>query len=328
MTARPAPSTLFIEITQECNYHCRYCHMWTLKDDSDALSTNEKASAIRQFARMNPNGHVAFTGGEPMRKDEFWILVGEARACGLLSAANTNGSYIGPEDHERVLTKGPDFLMLSLDSHSPDVHDYHRGVPGSFAATVNTISSLLRLRRQIGSRAKARLTTNSVLTDRNIFDVQRYASFATELGLDGCTFQVLIPTFAGKGRQDAFYRKRFFPDRAAAIGALQELRDHLSEYPIVKTTDNDLRWMQSYIADPNGLTEPICNSHERNMMVDHRGEVQLCFDMRKIFDGKSIGNVRSSSLAALWAGDDAEAARSIMEQCRRSCGTLNCHRRH
>jgi MoaA/NifB/PqqE/SkfB family radical SAM enzyme len=270
---------------------------------------------------------VVFTGGEVMMREEFWMLVREARECGLLSAANTNGSYIGSEDHERVLNKGPDHLVFSLDSHTPRVHDYHRGMPGSFAATVKTISGLVGMRRQTGHLSKIQLFTNSVLTDRNIHDVSQYASFATGLGLDGCTFQVLSPTFHRKGREDLFYRKHFFPDRSAAIKSLQELRNHLSEYPVVKTTDNDLRWMQSYIADPNRLTEPICNSHERNMMVDHRGEVQLCFDMRKIFDGKSIGNVRSSSLFDLWAGDEAEAARGIMEHCRLSCGMLNCHRR-
>ncbi len=327
MTARPSPSNLFIEITQECNYHCRYCHMWTLKDPADALSSDEKASTIRQFARMSPTGHVVFAGGEVMKKDEFWMLVREARDCGLFSAANTNGSFIGPENYERVLKEGPDQLTISLDSRMSDVHDYHRGVRGSFAATVKTISALLSLRDRIGRGAQPRITTNSVLTDRNIHDVLSYASFATELGLDGCTFQVLGPTFHGKGREDVFYRKHFFPDRGAAINALQELRDRLSEYPVVLTTDNDLRWMQSYIANPDGLIEPICNSHERNMMIDHQGEVQLCFDMRKIFDGKSIGNVRSSSLFDLWSGDTAEAARGIMEHCRRSCGMLNCHRR-
>ena len=327
MTTTRPPSTLFIEITQECNYHCRYCHMWTLKDDDRALSADEKASTIRQFARLNPAGNVAFCGGEVMMKDEFWMLVREARECGLLSTANSNGSYIGPDDHERVLNQGPDRLFLSLDSHIPTVHDYHRGVPGSFATTVKTILGLVSLRRQIGRHGKAKLFTNSVLTDRNIHDVLRYASFAAGLGLDGCTFQVLNPTFHRKGRKDVFYSKNFFSDRTAAIKVLQELREHLSEYPIVKTTDNDLRWMQSYIADPYGLTEAICNSHERNIMVDHLGEVQLCFAMRSIFGGKSVGNIRSSDLSDLWAGDEAEAARGIMERCRRPCGMLNCHRR-
>ena len=329
MIMRPAPTTLFIEITQECNYRCRYCHMWTLKDAADALTADEKAAVIRQFARLNPRGHVSFCGGEVMMKEEFWFLVCEARECGLRSSANTNGSYIGPEDHERVLTTGPDNLKFSLDSHLAEVHDYHRGMPGSFATTVKTIAGLVDLRRQMGRPAKTMLSTNSVLTDRNIHGVLQYISFATELGLDGCTFQVLSPTFYRKGRKDAFYRKHFFPDRTSAIAALQELRDHLSEYPIVRTTENDLRWMQSYIAnpDPEDLDDPVCNSHERNIMVDYRGEVQFCFNMRAIFDGKSIGNVRSSSLSRLWTGDDAEAARSVMENCRKSCGMLNCHRR-
>jgi MoaA/NifB/PqqE/SkfB family radical SAM enzyme len=327
MKATSPPSTLFIEITRECNSRCRYCHMWTLKDGPESLSTEEKAAAIRDFAKMNPHGQVVFTGGEVMMKDEFWHLIGEARKSGLLSATNTNGSYVGPENHERLLADGPDHLVFSLDSHIAEVHDYHRGLAGAFTHTVETLRELVRLRGSSGSRAKTQLFTNSVLTDRNIEHLLTYAAFATDLGLDGCTFQVLSPTFHRKGRGDVFYRKHFFPDRPAAIAVLQVLRDRLAEFPVIKTTDNDLRWMQSYIFDPAALTEPICNSHERNMMVDYQGEVLLCFDMRQIFDGRSVGNIRTSGLGDLWGGEVAHTARGIMESCRKPCGMLNCHRR-
>jgi radical SAM protein with 4Fe4S-binding SPASM domain len=85
--------------------------------------------------------------------------------------------------------------------------------------------------------------------------------------------------------------------------------------------------MQAYIANPHALTEQICNSHERNMMVDHKGDVLLCFDMRKIFDGNPIGNVKHTSLSDLWHGSIAAEAREIMKYCRHPCGMLNCHRR-
>jgi MoaA/NifB/PqqE/SkfB family radical SAM enzyme len=226
-----------------------------------------------------------------------------------------------------VLRKGPDHLVFSLDSHSSLIHDYNRGVRGSFDATVATISRLLDLRRSLPGTQPVKLFTNSVLTSDNIGDLLAYADFATELGVDGCTFQVLSPTFHRQGSRDRFYERKFFPDRLAAIQALQRLRDQLARYPVVKSSDADLRWMQVYIEHPEALTEQICNSHERNMMVDHTGDVLLCFDMRKIFDGNPIGSVTSATLSDLWYGSLAAEARAIMKDCRHTCGMLNCHRR-
>lgn len=316
-----------MEITRKCNYRCRYCHMWTLRDSPDALTTDEKISLIESFAMLNPKGRIVFTGGEVMMKPEFFQLIEVARGFGLETATNTNGSFVPNLSYELVLRQGPDYLVFSLDSHSPRVHDYNRGISGSFEATVDTILGLLALRRQLSEFYRVKLFTNSVLTSDNIGDLQAFVTFATELGLDGCTFQVLSPTFYRRSLRDRFYERKFFPDQQLAIQALQELREQLAHYPVVKSSDEDLRWMQVYIAHPHALTEQICNSHERNMMVDHIGDVLLCFDMRKIFGGNPIGNVKDASLSDLWHGSIAADAREIMKNCRHPCGILNCHRR-
>ncbi len=63
------------------------------------------------------------------------------------------------------------------------------------------------------------------------------------------------------------------------------------------------------------------------MMVDQHGNVQLCFFMRDILNGRALGNVRQSSLRQLCESGLATEARGVMARCRRNCGMLNCHRK-
>lgn len=322
------PSTLFIEVTTQCNYRCRYCHMWTTREKSTALATAEKLQVIDDFCNMNPNGEIFLSGGETMSKTlEFFALSAHCRQRKMRCSANTNGSYITDSIFDTILREGPQHLVISLDSHRPEIHDYGRGIRGSYTHTVNTISALVQRRVELGLERHSLLFTNSVIYDRNVVDLLEYAEFATALGLDGIYFQALTPTFCRKGRDDKFYAKHFFPDRAGAIAHIETLVARIGEFPIVKTSVQDLRWMQLYIADPEYLGEPVCGSHERNIMVDSDGDVQLCFNMRKLLGGRVLGNVRAQSISQLWQSEVAHEARDIMGSCRQICGMLNCHRR-
>jgi MoaA/NifB/PqqE/SkfB family radical SAM enzyme len=302
--------------------------MWTLRDDPQMLSGEERRALVCEFAAMSPGGEVVLTGGETMRdKEAFFSLTRLCRELGLRSAANTNGSYITRDDDDRLLAEGPTYLVFSLDSHDAAIHDYNRGIDGSCETTIATMKRLLAAKARLGAPTATEIMTNSVLLEGNIRSLFELLDALAEIPVDGALLQVLSPTFHRRGEEDVFYQRNFFRDRAAAVEILQRLIRRIGDYPILRTTATDLRWMQRYILLPEVIDEGICGSHEKNIMVDHRGEVQLCFNMRKIFDGRSIGNTRSSGLVAMWTGSLAGQARDVMAGCRKSCGMLNCHRR-
>jgi MoaA/NifB/PqqE/SkfB family radical SAM enzyme len=322
------PRTLFIEVTTECNLRCQQCHMWRSQEPPTALSTEEKTALLHPFATWSPGATVVLTGGEPLHKrDELFALTRACRQRGLLAAANTNATLVDEETVDRLLTEGPRFLIVSLDSHRPALHDWIRGVTGTHDRAVSMIRRLLTRRRDTYPDSDLRLLTNTIIFDRNVGELEAYVEFARELGVDGVTFQMLSRTFMRASRGDPFFDRHFPRDVARVDTAIERLLELKSGGAPIGTTENDLRWMKLYARDPDFIGEQVCGSAERNMMVDQHGNVQLCFFMRELLGGRVIGNVRQSSLRELWESEFADQARGVMAGCRRNCGMLNCHRK-
>lgn len=324
------PQHLFIEITTECNSRCKQCHLWMSKEDKNkSLKTEEKLDIIRQFYRLNKNSFVVLSGGETMLKtDEFFAITTLCRNLNLKSVANTNATCITTDALiKKTLTLGPTYLIISLDSHLPDIHDYLRGVQGCYAHVINVIKALVKLRKEKYPEIDTRILTNSVVFNGNIHLLKDYINFAKKIGIDGVMFQMLSPTFGFQGETDVFFEKHFFEDKTKAKEYIDQIIKIYSNDGFVLTNKNDLEWMKIYIDNPHFTSEQVCNSHERNMMIDSYGDVQLCFGMKSLTDGKPLGNIRHDSLYDLWISQSAREARKIMSICKKSCGMLHCHRR-
>jgi MoaA/NifB/PqqE/SkfB family radical SAM enzyme len=322
------PKTLFITIGTECNSKCKYCHMWMTKEHSGGLTTEEKVKVIEGFQKINPDGKVVLTGGETMLKyDEFFILTKECKRLKLLSAANTNASLINDQNIKKVMVEGPNHLVISLDSHIEKIHDFSRGMDGSYQHNVDILKKLVVAKKK--NNYQNEIFTNSVIYDLNINDLLEYINFVEKIGMDGCTFQIISRTFYRKGDGDYFFKHHFFKDKAEATSKIQDIINALPDHKIVRTTKQDFEWMKLYIENPDFIGEQVCGSHEKNIMIDCYGEIQLCFNMTKINQNKSLGNIRDFDydISRVWDSDEADKVRLIMMNCRLNCGMLNCHRR-
>lgn len=322
------PKTIFIEISTECNSRCKYCHMWTTKEKEGSLTTQEKIQIIEGFKNVNPGGEVVLTGGETMKKyDEFFTLTKKCLELHLVCAANTNGSFINDANIEKILEEGPTYLVVSLDSHIEQYHDFSRGVKGIYKHVVSMLEKMVAVKRK--NNYKTEIITNSVVFNENINYLQDFILFVENIGIDGCMFQMLSRTFYKKTAVDSFFDNHFFKDKANAVQQIQNVIDILDKHPIIRTTKQDFEWMKLYVYNPDFIGEQVCGSHERNIMIDSYGEIQLCFNMKKINNGKSLGNIRdyNNDVQKIWESKEANTIRAVMEHCRLNCGMLNCHRK-
>lgn len=302
--------------------------MWRSTEPNDTLTTAEKVALVEEFGRWTTHGVVVLTGGEPFRKpDEVLAVARAARRHGDSVALNTNGTLIAPEFYETLLREGPHYLIVSLDAPDPETHDWIRGQRGTWDKAVDTIRGLLAARESKHPESDVKILINCILCDRTLEKALAHLRFAKDLGVDGVMFQALSRTFMNQGRKDVFFEMHRPRDLKRTDDVLDGLIEFRRNDRFLQTEQRDLEWMKLYFRDPDFIAEPVCDSAHRNMMVNMYGEIQLCFAMKALLNGKHLGNVRSTSLQEAWAGSEAVQARAAMDVCRKNCGMLHCHRR-
>lgn len=328
----PPPSIFAIMITSECNLRCKQCFMWQNKEH-EFLTLQEKISLIEQYHLLNPHGTVSLTGGEPLLKEEeFFTLSRLCRTLNLTSSVVTNASLINESNYERLLLEGPDILCVSLESHIESVHDYVRGVKGTWKHVTTVLRDLAELRKTKFPDSKTRIVTSSILFDKNISLCKDFIEYTKELGIDGVSFRCLLKTFVNETKgeiKDAFFQRNFFKDQESAVQMIDELIQMKKTDGFLLDKIEDYQWIKAYIKQggKHSLGKPICASHWNMIIVKHDGEYELCPSRHLIPSIAPLGSTRDMSLLDFWTSTSAKNARDIMDQCELSCGMLQFNRR-
>ncbi|MBN2407345.1 MAG: radical SAM protein [Elusimicrobia bacterium] len=117
---RHCPLILGWAITNRCNLNCIYCNANNVK--SPELGTREALCVIDELAEMG-TALIAFTGGEPLLRDDMAEIAEHACARNISVNLITNGTLLL---EKKNILKHVDFFTLSLDG-TREIHDYQRG---------------------------------------------------------------------------------------------------------------------------------------------------------------------------------------------------------
>ena len=184
---------IYFYLTEGCNLRCRHC--WIApkyqkeKDSYPSLSLELFRSIIKQAKPLGLSG-VKLTGGEPLLHPQFHEILEEIRANDLRLTVETNGILCTESvAREMAACKNP-FASVSLDAADAKVHEWMRGVRGSFEAAKEGIRSLV----------KAGLEPQIIMTmvRRNQDQIEAVVRLAESLGARSVKFNVLQPTARGE----------------------------------------------------------------------------------------------------------------------------------
>jgi MoaA/NifB/PqqE/SkfB family radical SAM enzyme len=319
------PRNLYLVLTTACNLRCKQCFLWDLPRPPDALNPEERLKAVADFARLSPGGRVILTGGEPfLQREHLFDILAVCREHGLRVEINTNGTLLYGEVVARLLRCPPDRLVVSLDSHRPEVHDGPRGKRGTFEEVVQNVRELARAR---SPERHVSVFIHAFVFEGNIYALEEFVEFVRSLAVDGVQFQLLGPSFALRAREDLFFKSESCRDPLRAAAALVALAERYRDDPFVVTRPREFMLIADHLRGGVESRPGVCRSHEKNIVLDMKGDVQLCFSMRALTGGRAVGNVRESSLEALWSSPFAGSMRALMGRCGKACGLLSCHRR-
>lgn len=136
---------LYFYLTEECNLKCRHCWIAPKYQESDCqltfLPTDLFRAIIQQAKPLGLSG-VKLTGGEPLLHPDIGDILTYLRNEGLGLVMETNGTLCTPDLATKIGDCGDPFVSVSIDAAEPEIHEYIRGVPGSFRAAVDGVKHL------------------------------------------------------------------------------------------------------------------------------------------------------------------------------------------
>lgn len=174
LTGRPKPIFATLATNSDCQSHCRYCKIPSLK--TPRLSTEQTIAIIDQLADFGIQ-RLGVWGGEPLLRPDLKEILSRAKERSMYVTLDTNG-YLIPRRTDLLETI--DHLIISLDGPE-EAHDANRE-PGSFAKAWEAVETV--------SRAGTPLWTITVLTANNLDKVDWILDRAEAKNFTP-TFQVL-----------------------------------------------------------------------------------------------------------------------------------------
>jgi hypothetical protein len=172
----------------------------------------------------------------------------------------------------------------------------------------------------------------TIVCERNYRDLEAmYELVLNDIGADKLKLNILQPSFGLGNGNDRFYAKHLVRD----AGELSHIICHCSTRfdlginPLwVDQVEMYHRSMHAHEQEMRkgwlGVAQTrdhICNTYERNLMVDRYGFARLCFSPQ--YDGMQLS--KPGDLRRFW--DGAEATRELMRRCNRPCGISHSVRR-
>jgi MoaA/NifB/PqqE/SkfB family radical SAM enzyme len=332
------PKFLFLDTNLQCNLKCKTCMYWTREEVAlpSHITVEQRNSIIDEFAEMNPNGTIVICGGEAlMNPERYWPITKKCREHGLKCFSVMNGTMVTtPEMAERLILEGPTEITISLNSYIPEVHDSTRGVVGSFDIAVNAIRLLLAARQKLNMPTP--VYAMSIMCEQNYRDLDKFYDFVlNDLKADKLKLNWLQPMFgtlqdeSGKDRGDKFYKKNVIKDHDGLFEILNQCSEKYKlnldpewidtvkmYHRSVHKNDDAIKGWQG-----KGTEKLICNSFDRNIMVDMDGIARLCFSTG--FPGQKIN--KHGDLRRFWYNNDV--LRESMSKCTQYCGISHSVRR-
>jgi len=151
---------VYWEMTQACALACRHCRAEAMPAPApNELTTEEGKALLAQIAEFGePFPQLILTGGDPLMRPDLFEIIDEARRLGIgVSITPAATPSLTREILVKLMDHGVEGLGLSLDASTAERHDGIRGVPGTFARTLQAIgwATELKLPLQVNTLCAA-----------------------------------------------------------------------------------------------------------------------------------------------------------------------------
>ena len=184
-----APFLVVWNFTYKCNLKCKHCYSNSGIDPKMELSTEEAMKIVDQLADFGITS-LAFSGGEPLMRKDFFDVARYAVESGLYVSLATNGTLLTEENAIKLKETGVHYVEVSVDGANAKTHDFFRGKDGAFEQTLQGLKNCMD---------KKICTCIAITgTKNNLKEIPAVLEMAENIGIDRFTLFNFIPTGRGK----------------------------------------------------------------------------------------------------------------------------------
>lgn len=186
-----APRRVYWEVTRACDLACRHCRARAMPTPPPGeLTTAEARALIEALAAAKPRPHLILTGGDPLKRPDFWELFDHARGLGLAVSVSPSATHnVSDEVLERLKAGGVSAMSVSLDGSTAVLHDGLRGVPGCFDDTLRIGERMVEMGIPV--------QVNTLVTRAARADLPAIADLVAKMGAKRWSLFFLVQTGRG-----------------------------------------------------------------------------------------------------------------------------------
>ncbi len=184
-----APFLVVWDFTHKCNLHCKHCYSESGTIREDELDTAQAKAVVDQLADAGVTA-LAFSGGEPLTRGDFFEVARHAADRGLYVSLATNGTLLTKENVQKLKQAKVNYVDISIDGATAKTHDEFRGVQGSFNR------AMLGLKNCVEADLCVCIATTA--TKNNLGEMPAIIDLAEDIGAERFTYFNFVPTGRGK----------------------------------------------------------------------------------------------------------------------------------
>jgi radical SAM protein with 4Fe4S-binding SPASM domain len=285
---------LQLHVLNACNLKCRHCYDW--KNPTVTLTFEQELMVIDNFAdflkKMEMDGEISFTGGEPLLYDRLPELIDYAKSQDVFIKPYvlTNGTVRPTEKILDCLVRNHAGVQVSIDG-TETIHDEIRGI-GNYRKSIVGIKKFLAVGLKV--------SVHYVIMRRNAKTIPEFVKAMEDLGIKRVNFSCLIPI--GPGAQEEMLTPAENRDVIENIALLQKGRliNLLSTRPL---------W---YTVGSSGF----CPVGYKTLTIDAAGQFMPCRRLPIL-----LGDARRDSFFRVWFGSEFLQKIREREKYVKICGT-------
>ncbi len=314
---RKSLSWAVIEVTDYCNFNCKWCFANAGQNLSPRHMEKENLKTLITALANSGLKQITLSGGEPTLYPHLKEIIEWAHSYGLVVHMNTNGYLLSKDLAIELKSAGLSQVQINIDSLDPRKHDYVRGKKGSFHRAIKALKNA----REAGLTC----VSQTVLTKENENEIIDIFKFARSMGIQRCRVWDMTPS-KGYAKENMDLMPTDY------ITTLQKLSDFAYETGAQSVETGEPLFPLNFKTDLNVIGGYCVAVAGLYCTISNKGDVYFCATLREplynIFEemgkGRDIRNIHQYKINEyLGSVKEVEKCKmcKFLQSCKGGCST-------